>query len=68
LDRSITHAILRVELNMELAGVAYALSAAALFGAGTPAAKVLLRDLSPLMLSALSYIWEPRLHCWRTAF
>jgi len=37
-------------------GALYALSAAALFGASTPAAKLLLRELSPLMLSALLYI------------
>lgn len=41
---------------MELTGVGYALGAAALFGASTPAAKLLLRDLSPLMLSALLYL------------
>ena len=41
---------------MELRGVGYALGAAALFGASTPAAKLLLRDLSPLMLSALLYL------------
>jgi len=34
-----------------VAGAVYALSSAALFGASTPAAKLLLRDLSPLMLS-----------------
>src|SRR5579863_7965244 len=37
-------------------GAVYALSAAALFGASTPAAKLRLRDLSPLMLSALFYL------------
>src|SRR5229473_6689846 len=41
---------------MELTGVCYALGAAALFGASTPAAKLLLRDLSPLMLSGLLYL------------
>ena len=41
---------------MEVKGVGYALGAAALFGASTPAAKLLLRDLSPLMLSALLYL------------
>jgi drug/metabolite transporter (DMT)-like permease len=41
---------------MDLTGIAYALGAAALFGASTPAAKLLLRDLSPLMLSALLYL------------
>jgi drug/metabolite transporter (DMT)-like permease len=41
---------------MELKGVGYALGAAALFGASTPVAKLLLRDLSPLMLSALLYL------------
>jgi drug/metabolite transporter (DMT)-like permease len=41
---------------MELMGVGYALAAAGLFGASTPAAKLLLRDLSPLMLSALLYL------------
>jgi drug/metabolite transporter (DMT)-like permease len=42
--------------KIELSGVGYALGAAALFGASTPAAKLLLRDLSPLMLSALLYL------------
>lgn len=37
-------------------GVGYALSAAVLFGVSTPAAKLLLRSLSPLMLSALLYL------------
>ncbi len=37
-------------------GVGYALGAAALFGASTPASKLLLRNLSPLMLSALLYL------------
>jgi hypothetical protein len=37
-------------------GVLHALAAAALFGLSTPAAKLLLRDLSPLMLSALLYL------------
>ena len=41
---------------MDLSGVAYALGAASLFGASTPAAKLLLRDLSPLMLTALLYL------------
>jgi drug/metabolite transporter (DMT)-like permease len=41
---------------MEVKGVGYALGAAALFGASTPAAKLLLRELSPLMLSALLYL------------
>jgi drug/metabolite transporter (DMT)-like permease len=41
---------------MEVKGVGYALGAAALFGASTPGAKLLLRDLSPLMLSALLYL------------
>lgn len=41
---------------MELTGVGYALGAAALFGASTPAAKLLLSELSPLMLSALLYL------------
>jgi len=41
---------------VEVPGAVYALSAAALFGASTPAAKLLLRDLSPLMLSALLYL------------
>ena len=41
---------------MEVPGAVYALCAAALFGASTPAAKLLLRDLSPLMLSALFYL------------
>src|SRR5215471_8715005 len=41
---------------MDIFDVAYALAAAALFGASTPAAKLLLRNLSPLMLSALLYL------------
>ena len=41
-----------IDNNMEVKGVGYALGAAALFGASTPAAKLLLRNLSPL-LSAL---------------
>lgn len=41
---------------MEVPGAVYALSAAALFGASTPAAKVLLGNLSPLMLSSLLYL------------
>jgi drug/metabolite transporter (DMT)-like permease len=41
---------------VELTGVGYAPGAAALFGASTPFAKLLLRDLSPLMLSALLYL------------
>ena len=36
---------------MESRGVPYAIAAAALFGLSTPAAKLLLGDLSPLMLS-----------------
>jgi drug/metabolite transporter (DMT)-like permease len=46
----------RIDNNMEVKGVGYALGAAALFGASTPASKLLLRDLSPLMLSALLYL------------
>src|SRR5216684_9210460 len=46
----------RIDIKMELMGVGYALGAAALFGASTPASKLLLRDLSPLMLSALLYL------------
>src|SRR5262249_6201526 len=41
---------------MDFMGIGYALAAAALFGASTPAAKLLLRDLSPLMLSAFLYL------------
>ena len=41
---------------MESRGVLYAVVAAALFGVSTPAAKILLGDLSPLMLSALLYL------------
>jgi drug/metabolite transporter (DMT)-like permease len=37
-------------------GVAAALAAAALFGAGTPLAKLLLADVSPWMLAALLYL------------
>ena len=38
------------------AGVAYALSAALLFGLGTPLAKLLLVAVHPLMLAALLYL------------
>jgi drug/metabolite transporter (DMT)-like permease len=41
---------------MESRGVQYAVTAAALFGLSTPAAKLLLADFSPLMLSALLYL------------
>ena len=41
----------KTESEARVAGAVYALSSAALFGASTPAAKLLLRDLSPLMLS-----------------
>ena len=37
-------------------GVVYALSAALLFGLGTPLAKLLLANVSPLMLAALLYL------------
>ncbi len=37
-------------------GIAAALVAAALFGAGTPLAKLLLADVSPWMLAALLYL------------
>ena len=37
-------------------GVMYALGAALLFGMGTPLAKLLLADVSPLMLAALLYL------------
>jgi drug/metabolite transporter (DMT)-like permease len=47
---------IRIDDHMEVKGVGYVLAAAALFGASTPAAKLLLRDLSPLMLSALLYL------------
>jgi drug/metabolite transporter (DMT)-like permease len=47
---------IRIENNMEVTGVGYALAAAALFGASTPGAKLLLANLSPLMLSALLYL------------
>lgn len=46
----------REHSEVEVPGAVYALGAAALFGASTPAAKLLLRDLSPLMLSALLYL------------
>ena len=46
----------RIDRDMEVKGVGYALGAAALFGASTPAAKLLLGNLSPLMLSALLYL------------
>jgi hypothetical protein len=45
---------------MELMGVGYALAAAALFGASTLAAKLVLRDLSRFMLSALLYLGAAR--------
>jgi drug/metabolite transporter (DMT)-like permease len=45
-----------IDNHIEKKGVGYALGAAALFGASTPAAKLLLRDLSPLILSALLYL------------
>jgi len=41
---------------MDLIDVACALGAAALFGASTPAAKLLLRNVSPLMLAAPLYL------------
>jgi drug/metabolite transporter (DMT)-like permease len=41
----------KTESEARVAGAVYAPSSAALFGASTPAAKLLLRDLSPLMLS-----------------
>ena len=41
---------------MESRGVQYAVAAATLFGLSTPAAKLLLDDFSPLMLSALLYL------------
>ena len=34
-------------------GIAYALLAATLFGASTPFAKILIEDVSPIMLAAL---------------
>lgn len=37
-------------------GVLYALSAAALFGASTPLAKLLLGQVSPLVLAAILYL------------
>ena len=40
---------------MDLKGIGYALGAAWLFGASTPAAKMLLSDISPIPLSALLY-------------
>jgi drug/metabolite transporter (DMT)-like permease len=51
---------------MESRGVLYAVAAAALFGVSTPAAKLLLGDLSPLMLSALLYLGATiALHVYR---
>jgi drug/metabolite transporter (DMT)-like permease len=48
-------------------GVAAALVAAALFGAGTPLAKLLLADVSPWMLAALLYLGSGLgLALWRT--
>lgn len=44
------------EQRPELLGPACALGAAALFGLSTPAAKLLLRDVSPVMLAGLLYI------------
>jgi drug/metabolite transporter (DMT)-like permease len=44
----------------------YAIAAAALFGLSTPAAKLLLSDLSPVMLSALLYLGAAAaLHAYR---
>ena len=37
-------------------GVLYALGAAALFGASTPFAKLLLGEVSPLVLAAILYL------------
>ncbi len=51
---------------MENRGVLHALAAAGLFGLSTPAAKLLLGDLSPLMLSALLYLGAAAaLHAYR---
>src|SRR5207302_10511213 len=41
---------------MPVAAIAYALISAALFGASTPLAKLLLGELPPLLLAALLYL------------
>src|SRR5437773_12384040 len=41
---------------MPVAAIAYALISAALFGASTPLAKILLGELPPLLLAALLYL------------
>jgi drug/metabolite transporter (DMT)-like permease len=51
---------------VEYRGVLHALAAAGLFGLSTPAAKLLLGDLSPLMLAALLYLGAAAaLHSYR---
>ncbi len=51
---------------MESRGALHAIAAAALFGLSTPTAKLLLHDLSPLMLSALLYLGAAAaLHAYR---
>ena len=47
-------------------GIAYALLAATLFGASTPFAKILIEDVSPIMLAALLYLGSGiGLFAWR---
>ena len=41
---------------MPIAAIAYALISAALFGASTPLAKLLLGELPPLLLAGLLYL------------
>src|ERR1051326_8694718 len=43
-------------INSRYRGVAFALAAAALFGASMPFAKLLLRDLSAVLLAGLLYL------------
>jgi drug/metabolite transporter (DMT)-like permease len=55
-------------MKLAQAGVAAALGAAALFGAGTPLAKLLLADVGPWMLAALLYLGSGiGLTLWRVA-
>ncbi len=54
------------EHTVESRGALHAIAAAALFGLSTPTAKLLLHDLSPLMLSALLYLGAAAaLHAYR---
>jgi len=46
-------------------GVGFALSAALLFGASTPLAKLLLPQVAPVLMAGLLYLGSP--HCARPA-